>query len=183
MKNKLIFTSFLVSGGIFISIVFVMPVFAYDFNYNPNLDSRIIGKERNLQKSDKKSAVLSFQKDDDLNNTSRVHLIIDPNNQPINAVSLIIHYSKTNLKPILIDNTNSAFSIFLNENINKDDGTITIIYIEPYPGINKKSNIADIIFEKTGEGEALVSYDKDSKVLANDGFGTDVLDQMLDIKF
>lgn len=101
-----------------------------------------------------------------------VSVFIDPKSNSINAVSVKIKYSKESLKPIIIDSTNSDFSLFFVEDINETEGIITITYIEPYPGISYKALVADILFEKIDEKESGISVESDSEVLANDGFGT-----------
>lgn len=104
-----------------------------------------------------------------------VSIFVDPNNISINAVSVKLKYSKDDLKPVIIDNTNSNFSLFFVENIDEVNGIVTITYIEPYPGLSKKSLVADILFEKLNNKESVIYIEDGSEVLANDGLGTHLL--------
>ena len=120
-------------------------------------------------------AVFSFSNKIIDSKNSIVSVSIDPKGSSINAVSVKIKYSKEDLRPIIIDSTNSDFSLFFVENVDELNGIITITYIEPYPGISYKALITDILFEKVNEIESDISIESDSEVLANDGLGTHLL--------
>lgn len=121
-----------------------------------------------------KNAVLELSqiKKDSQNITLRVS--IDPNGTPVNLVSAIISYPKDLVRPVAIKSENSDFYILLDETVDEQQKLIFVNYIIPQ-GINKKSVVADLIFYPRKSGLAAFSFSDKSVVLANDGYGTNVL--------
>jgi hypothetical protein len=138
--------------------------------------------DRIPQKAEIREAVLSIDSNQYLlSNKDKINLsvMVLPGGQSINMVQAVIIYPKDKLNALEIDITNSSFSIFLKKEINTEQGLITIICGQPFPGINQKSNVADIVFEPLEDGEVNIDFLADSIVLANDGYGTDVLKDMI----
>jgi len=69
----------------------------------------------------------------------------------------------------------SFCSFFIEENIDNALGKIKITCLDPYPGTAKISNVVSLTFKKINSGAADLNLSDDSLVLANDGYGTNVL--------
>ena len=174
MKYKY-FSTFLALFGLFFSPFLANILNAQEdavvFVYR-NVDMSNLEESDYFYKKTNENVVFSFEKNNISKNVERTSLFIDPKDNSVNAVSVKIKYSKSDLKPKIIDNTDSDFSLFFVENVNENDGVITITYIEPFPGINQKAKIVDIFFENISNNQSEIYIEKESEVLANDGLGS-----------
>jgi uncharacterized protein YkwD len=104
----------------------------------------------------------------------KVSIIVESEDQYINTIMAKLEYRTDELELIEVNNNNSKFSIFLQS---KDDenGKINLIALQPFPGVKGNSNIIDLSFKPLKKGKTEIKILKDSKVLANDGYGTNVL--------
>ncbi len=103
---------------------------------------------------------------------------VDPGGQSINAVGVFIFFSTSTLEATSINIENSFCDLFIEHTIDNKEGKISIQCGKPYPGINVESPIAQISFKTQKSPDATwngFKFDDNSMVLANDGFGTDVL--------
>ncbi len=112
----------------------------------------------------------------------KLSIIVNPNDQSINTVLASLKYPKDDLEFLRTDKANSDFSIFL-ENNDEKKGILTIISLQPFPGIEKKANMIDLVFRPLKKGLVEIEFLKDSVVLANDGYGTNVLKEKSGISF
>ena len=130
---------------------------------------------------DQKTAILSFapatETNDKTGTTTRLAVIVDPGNTAINTVSMRISYPTDNLKFIGTQNNDSAFAISFTEIDDRVDGVLVIHYFQPYPGVILESNVTNLNFEIVGSGTSTVSFLEGTMVLANNGYGTDVLSE------
>jgi hypothetical protein len=111
-------------------------------------------------------------------NFIEIKIIIDPKKQAINAVGIFLQFSKDKLRVKKLVRKNSFCDLFVAEKFNNDTGEINVSCGKPYPGINKLSEIMTVVFEKKQIGLAQLIFTDKSVVLANDGFGTNVLKEM-----
>lgn len=110
-----------------------------------------------------------------LENYILMDLVIDPDNDEINTVSTLISFPPDKLELKGFSKKSSFCSFFIEEEINNKEGWAKISCLKPYPGISKLSNVVGLVFEEKKVGEANITLSKDSMVLANDGYGTNVL--------
>jgi hypothetical protein len=111
-------------------------------------------------------------------NSLTLDLMVDPAGEQINTVSTEISFPADKLSLLSLGKTNSFCSFFVEEKINNTLGKIKISCLAPFPGTNKMSNVVSLTFKKIGSGSADLSLSSDSLVLANDGYGTNVLQNL-----
>lgn len=102
-------------------------------------------------------------------------LVVDPNGEEINTVSTEISFPANKLFLKSLSKDDSFCSFFIEENIDNALGKIKITCLDPYPGTAKISNVVSLTFKKINSGAADLNLSDDSLVLANDGYGTNVL--------
>ena len=158
-------------------------VYALDPNLivvNEDLLPEIVDNtQRIAYEVDQKTAALSFalaaETNDETGTTTKLAVIVDPGNTAVNTVSMCISYPTDNLKFIGVQNNDSAFAISFTEIDDPIDGVLVIHYFQPYPGVILESNVTNLNFEIIGSGTSTVSFLEETMVLANNGYGTDVL--------
>jgi hypothetical protein len=99
--------------------------------------------------------------------------MVDPAGQSINLVDAELNYSTSTLKLVEIDSSVADF--YMNLISGKSTGAASIIAMQPWPGIATSSVVADLVFLALDSGRAEINFNQESMVLANDGYGTDVL--------
>jgi hypothetical protein len=109
------------------------------------------------------------------NNLAFLDVIVEPNGEEINAVGAEILYPKNKIIFQGLSKKNSFCSFFVEENFQPEEGLIKISCVAPYPGTDKISNVVTLAFSPLSAGEAALGLGDDSQVLANDGYGTDIL--------
>jgi hypothetical protein len=102
-------------------------------------------------------------------------LVVDPAGEEINAVSTEISFPADKLSLENLSKANSFCSFFVEEKIDNALGKIKISCVAPYPGTDRMSNVVSLTFQEIGTGPAALSLSSASLVLANDGYGTNVL--------
>jgi hypothetical protein len=102
-------------------------------------------------------------------------LVVDPAGEEINTVSTEISFPADKLFLENLDKGKSFCSFFVEEDINNYTGKIKISCLAPFPGTDKMSNVVSLVFKKIKSGAADLSLATSSMVLANDGYGTNVL--------
>jgi hypothetical protein len=105
-------------------------------------------------------------------------LVVDPSGEEINTVSTEISFPTDKLSLEALSKDNSFCSFFVEEKTDNAAGKIKISCVAPYPGTNKLSNVVSLTFKQINAGEADLSLGADSLVLANDGYGTNVLKEL-----
>jgi len=109
-------------------------------------------------------------------------IMVNSGKQSMNLVYAVVHYPSDKLMFNAISFENSAFSLFLKE-INIEKGTVTILAIQPFPGIQGIARVAHLQFDPLVKGDVNLTWGDHSVVLANDGFGTNILDNVVNIYF
>jgi len=114
--------------------------------------------------------------------TFTVRVSTNPNGQAINAVGALINFSTSSIKALNINFENSFCELFIFDTIDNENGQVNIMCGKPYPGVNTESTIAEITFQRLNTATSSIAFDSSLMVLANDGFGTDVLKTMNNLK-
>jgi len=117
-----------------------------------------------------------------VNDLVSVDIMVNSGEQSMNLVHAVIHYPSDKLMFNAIDFDDSAFSLFLKE-VDAKKGTITILAIQPFPGIKGIAEVAHLQFKALTNGDINLNLGDDSIVLANDGFGTNILSNTMDISY
>jgi len=105
-------------------------------------------------------------------------LVVDPAGEEINTVSTEISFPADKLSLENLSKENSFCSFFVEEKIDNDLGKIKISCLAPFPGTDKMSNVVSLTFKELNSGTADLNLSNDSMVLANDGYGTNVLQNL-----
>ena len=104
-------------------------------------------------------------------------LVVDPAGEEINTVSTEISFPTDKLSLETLSKDNSFCSFFVEEKIDNAAGKVKISCVAPYPGTDKWSNVVSLTFRQINTGAADLNLSDDSLVLANDGYGTNVLSE------
>ena len=136
-------------------------------------DSRLPAVVAGTSTAELRFAALFNQENLAVGQEFRIRVMVDPAGQSINLVDAELYYSTSTLYLVEIDTTNSDFSLNLIGNTNL--GTASLIAMQPWPGVATSSLVADLVFLSLAPGTAEVDFRPESTVLANDGYGTDVL--------
>jgi hypothetical protein len=101
-----------------------------------------------------------------------VTLELDATATPVNALDVLIAYPTSVISLVAKDESMTPFGIRLGQTPDTLDETIQV---QPTPGISSVTQVARFTFRARSAGTAAVTIASSSEVLANDGFGTDVL--------
>jgi hypothetical protein len=102
-----------------------------------------------------------------------IDIVVNPKGIDINAVGVkISHGTSTNL--VGNDQSMSPFPIHLTTQFATADFS-RAVQVAPNPGITTSSTIAQLTFVALSPGVTTITISTSSLILANDGFGTDVL--------
>lgn len=108
-----------------------------------------------------------------LGQTVSVKLTVTPGETAINVAKASLAYSSDTLKLVAVDGESSPFSMIFDDQAGV--GEVTVTAMRPAPGISAKAQVAELYFIAMAAGEARIDFQPDSVVLANDGYGSDVL--------
>lgn len=105
-------------------------------------------------------------------------IFVSSTNQAINAISGTISFPPELLQVISVSKANSLLSLWVQDpTFSNADGTISFSGIVPNPGfIGSPGRVFSIQFRAKKSGTAAIVFSASSQVLANDGNGTDILD-------
>lgn len=103
----------------------------------------------------------------------QVKVMVNTNGQAINAIESTIDYSDDTLQATSLSRSNlislwAKEPSYNNSHVNFSGGI-------PSPGFTGTSNLLTINFKAVAEGEAWLKFTNPTSVLANDGYGTDIL--------
>lgn len=107
-----------------------------------------------------------------------VMLEVDATGTPVNAVDVAIVYPGSLVRLISKDESVSPFAVRLGDQAT--DPLNETIQVQPSPGIESVAPLARFTFEALRTGTATITIASSSQVLANDGFGTNVLGSVED---
>lgn len=136
----------------------------------------IVIKAETIQNT--QSASLTMETIENNNNQIIIEVIVDPNENNINTISLNLKYSTSTLELINTNLENSFCSLLIENTNNNITGVINISCGKPDPGTSIESIVSELYFKKINQGWASITIDQNSLVLANDGFGTNILNEI-----
>ncbi len=113
---------------------------------------------------------------DEETNLGIINIIANPGSQAMNAAGIYATFSTSTIEIKAIMKEGSFLEFLIENEINNQEGYIKISGGKPYPGEENTSIIAQVIYEKRGEikGSFEISFEN-SMILANNGYGTNVL--------
>lgn len=127
------------------------------------------------------NATLKFEPDGNiigLDSKQRINIRLDTGGEAINTVQAIVNYDSSIVKVEEIITTNSlcAPEFFLEKEINNKLGEVRITCALPSPGLTgNRGAVAELVIQPLRTGDLTLSFKEGTKVLANDGLGTNVL--------
>lgn len=105
-----------------------------------------------------------------------LNILLDSGEEAINAIAASITYNPSIIRIEAVNFETSICKNFIKQSIDSVVGTVNIECIIPSPGYKGNSGvIATLQIVPQKDGVAIFRFDKESKVLANDGAGTNVL--------
>lgn len=109
--------------------------------------------------------------------TFSVSIFVNTGDNDINAVEVSLKFPPDKLQVVSPTAGKSFISLWVAQpEFSNIDGTLHLAGIEPSPGINTSSGlVTTVVFRVKREGEATLEFADPSKVLKNDGLGTDIL--------
>ena len=111
-----------------------------------------------------------------------VSLVVDPKGININAVSVRITNTTNTVTIVSDDESMSPFLLHLTAPLAEADFK-RVVQIQPNPGITTPAVIARFTFVAVAPGSTTIMIATSSLILANDGFGTDVLGSVQNATF
>lgn len=115
-----------------------------------------------------------------LNKPFYFDVVVDSPEQAVNLVKVDINFDPQIVQVVDIDTTKSFATIFSNKEFSNDDGTIRVIGGLPNPGyLGDQGLFVRIQFKAVGTGASKIQILDTSKILANDGKGTNILNEYI----
>jgi hypothetical protein len=108
-----------------------------------------------------------------------VTLELDATATPVNAVDVALTYPTSSVRLVSKDESVSPFAIQFGDL--PSDALNETMQVQPSPGVQSVATLARFTFQALGTGTATITVASSSRVLANDGFGTDVLGSIKNI--
>ncbi|RJQ14834.1 hypothetical protein C4553_00030 [Candidatus Parcubacteria bacterium] len=120
-----------------------------------------------------------------LGSTFRVSIFVNTGGRDINAVDVKVNFPPDKLQVVSPTAGQSIVSVWISQPyFSNTDGVLRFQGGIPNPGINTSSGlIASIVFRARQFGGAQITIDDDSKVLLNDGLGTNILSKTAGAQF
>ncbi len=111
--------------------------------------------------------------------TVNIALFVNASEQPVNMFQGKITFPQDKLQAVSLSKDNSIISLWIQEpSISNQDGAITLAGGLPSPGfIGVAGKIITISFKVKSEGDAVINIE-DAQLLANDGYGTNILKEI-----
>ncbi|RMD66878.1 hypothetical protein D6833_00945, partial [Candidatus Parcubacteria bacterium] len=112
--------------------------------------------------------------------TVRISLLLNTAGQNVNAVEANLRFPPDKLQVVSPSAGKSLIGIWVSQpNYDNRKGVLRFQGAIPNPGINtSRGVVSDITFRVVGVGTAILQFEDSSKVLLNDGKGTNILGQV-----
>ncbi len=103
---------------------------------------------------------------------------------PINAVQVDLGFDPTRIQAVKIDISDSFANIFIDKQIDNENGRVRLTGGLPNPGFTSdKGSFATVYFQAGSPGPAQIAFLPTSLVMANDGKGSNVLNEYQTINY
>lgn len=111
--------------------------------------------------------------------TISIALFVNASEQPVNMFEGKITFPQDKLEAISLSKEDSIINLWIKEpSFSNQDGVITLAGGLPSPGfIGVAGKIITMSFKVKSEGDAVINIE-DASLLANDGYGTDILKEI-----
>jgi len=160
MKNRIV--------KILIFILFVSPAVL-----KAEIDNPRIANENAVKNAE---IFLTLEVFDASSSTGIFNIWINPESQSINASGITLNYGTSSIVMLATMTGNSYCDFFLENSFDNSLGILSLSGMKPYPGIATTSLMGQIFFEKIDEATSTISISqKDSMILANNGYATNIL--------
>jgi len=112
--------------------------------------------------------------------TVNIALFVNASEQPVNMLESKITFPKDKLEAVSLSKDGSIINLWVQEpSFSNQDGVITLMGGLPSPGFTGVAGkIIIISFKVIDEGDAVIDI-KDASLLANDGYGTNILKEVI----
>ena len=109
----------------------------------------------------------------------RVAIKLSTGGEAVNTVSAIINYDPemVSVEDIYFTNSFCEPNLIISQEINVLAGQVSVACLVPSPGYVNLGTLAEILIRPKREGQIDLTFAQQSKILANDGLGTNVLRQ------
>jgi len=127
------------------------------------------------------NSVIKFEPETDVLNKffeKRIAIKVITGGESINAVEAVVNYNPEEAEVLDIITTNSFCNqnLFIEKTIDNKNGIVNISCVLPSPGLLKSSGIvAELLIQPLKTGQISLHFGDKTKILANDGLGTNVL--------
>lgn len=127
------------------------------------------------------NSTLSFRPNSsiiDQHTEARIAIILETGGEQINAVESVVNYdpAKIIVREVVMDRSFCDPELTIEKSINARLGKVVIACIVPGQGFSgERGVIGEMIIQPRKAGDFVLSFNPDTKILANDGLGTDVL--------
>jgi hypothetical protein len=108
----------------------------------------------------------------------QLSIIVQAGGESINSVSAVLHFNPEVLqvKNISINRSICPADTFLEKDIDNQEGSVHIVCVIPGAGFSDlRGVVADVTIMPIAMGDAALTFDEGTEVLAQDGLGTNVL--------
>ena len=122
----------------------------------------------------------------DLSHENIVSVDIRTGGESINVVDATLQYDPTIARVVAIRTTRSFchHDFFIEREIDNEKGKVHVVCGLPTPGFNElQGNVFELVFQPLISGRLIMRFGEETKILANDGLGTDVLRNSTDASF
>ena len=132
---------------------------------------------------DVQAATLYFSPSSGTFSTGRnitINVRVDSPEIPMNAASGVVNFPTNKLEAIAVSKTGSIFNLWVQEPTFSNASSVGNVRFEGIvlnPGFSGDGNLLNIVFRAKTEGVADLSF-SEGTVLANDGFGTNILSSL-----
>lgn len=117
------------------------------------------------------AAILSFELDESSESRAIVHLVLDTEQEYINAIEGSVIFDTTLLTLTSISDGGSQINLWIDNPKERVPGVISFGGVTPHGFSGEKEKILTLQFEAKGSSKGMV-FIKDAQVLINDGLGT-----------
>lgn len=114
-----------------------------------------------------------------VNSPFNVRFIVDSKGKNTNAVALYVKFDPQKLSVLNIDTSNSFCQFYPENKFDNTQGTISLQCGAPSPGFKGKDTLISISFMSQNIGETYLDLSEKSKILIDDGKGTNIFSDFI----